>query len=50
MLRAIPAWRELGTEKWVREEEKRYKCPNCGIQLFHGVKKCINCEFAFNLD
>lgn len=45
MLRAVPVWRELGTQKWVEEEEKRYKCPNCGNQLFHGVKKCTYCEF-----
>lgn len=50
MLRSIPAWRDLGTEKWVEAEEKRYQCPKCGIQLFHGVKKCTNCEFIVDLD
>ncbi|MFX1568664.1 MAG: DUF3795 domain-containing protein [Promethearchaeota archaeon] len=50
MLRAIPAWRELGTDKWVEDEKKRYKCPNCGTQLFHGVKKCMKCEFIVDLD
>jgi predicted RNA-binding Zn-ribbon protein involved in translation (DUF1610 family) len=50
MLRAIPSWRELGTEKWVEEEEKRYKCPNCGTLLFHGVKKCKKCNCLVDLD
>ncbi len=50
MLRAIPAWRELGTEKWVEEEEKRYQCPECGNQLFRGAKICINCSVTVDLD
>jgi len=50
MLRAIPSWRELGIENWVAEEEKRYKCPNCGTLLFHGTKKCKNCNFKVNFD
>ena len=50
MLRAIPAWRNLGTEKWVEEEERRYKCPKCGNQLFHGVKQCNKCEYSVDLD
>ncbi|MFX1310515.1 MAG: DUF3795 domain-containing protein [Promethearchaeota archaeon] len=50
MLRAIPAWRDLETEKWVQEEEKRYQCPECGEQLFHGVKKCKKCGVIVDLD
>ncbi len=50
MLRAIPSWRKLGTEKWIQEEEKRYRCPNCKEQLFHGVKKCKNCNSKVDLD
>ncbi len=44
MLRAIPRWRDLGTEKWVEEEEQRYHCPNCGYKLFRGAKQCRNCR------
>jgi len=29
ILRAIPQRREMGTEKWVSAEEKRYHCPGC---------------------
>jgi len=50
MLRAIPAWRELGTEKWVAEEEKRYICPSCGYPQFRGAKRCRECKTSLDLD
>jgi len=50
MLRSIPAWRELGTEAWMAEEEKRYACPHCGVKLFRGAKRCRNCKEAVDLD
>ena len=50
MLRAIPQWRELGTERWVEEEEKRYRCPGCGQALFRGAKRCNACGEAVDVD
>lgn len=50
MLRAIPAWKELGTERWVEEEERRYHCPSCGYALFRGVKRCRNCAQPVDVD
>ena len=50
ILRAIPTWRELGTEKWVEEEEKRYHCPDCGNPLFRGAKRCNKCGIAVDVD
>lgn len=44
ILRAVPRWREVGTEKWVEEEEQRYICPECGNKLFRGAKRCRNCR------
>ncbi len=43
ILRAIPSWGELGTERWVEQEEKRYHCPHCGGELFRGAKRCRSC-------
>ncbi len=50
ILRAIPEWRELGTEKWVEAEEKRYHCPECGNPLFRGAKRCNKCKNPVNID
>jgi predicted RNA-binding Zn-ribbon protein involved in translation (DUF1610 family) len=49
-LRAIPYWRQVGTEKWVRDEEARYNCPNCGHSLFRGAKRCNRCKTDVDLD
>lgn len=43
MLRAIPAWRELGTERWVEAELERYQCPLCHEPQFRGARRCKSC-------
>ena len=50
VLRAIPTWRELGTERWVEQEELRYHCPNCGYELFRGAKRCRSCAQPVDQD
>ena len=50
MLRAIPTWSELGTERWMEGEEKRYHCPHCSYAVFRGVQKCRNCQSPLDLD
>ena len=50
ILRAIPYWREVGTEKWVIDEEARYICPECGHKLFRGAKRCNKCKIPVDLD
>ena len=50
ILRAIPRWKEVSTEEWMAEEEKRYICPHCGYPQFRGVKKCRQCKEAIDLD
>ena len=50
ILRAVPRWREVSTEVWMAEEEKRYTCPHCGYATFRGVKKCRQCKNPVDLD
>ncbi len=50
ILRAIPQWRELGTDEWVKQEEERYKCPKCDAELFRGTKRCRSCKEAVDVD
>jgi len=50
MMRAIPHWREVGTEQWVADEEERYACPSCGARLFRGAKRCRACGEPVDVD
>ena len=50
IMRAIPQWRELGTEKWVEAEAHRYHCPDCGEKLFRGAKRCRSCKTQVDQD
>ncbi len=50
ILRATPVRREIGTEKWVEQEEARYLCPHCGHKLFRGTKRCRSCKEPVDLD
>jgi hypothetical protein len=43
ILRAIPIWKELGTEAFIKGEEKLFACDNCGTKLFCGARKCRQC-------
>ncbi len=50
ILRAIPYWREHGTEKWIQDEEARYVCPDCGNRVFRGAARCNKCKANLDLD
>jgi hypothetical protein len=50
ILRAVPYRREVGTRKWIQDEEERYNCPACGQRLFRGAKRCNRCKTAVDPD
>ena len=50
ILRAIPHWRNVGTDQWISDEEARYICPGCGNKVFRGVVKCNKCKTPLDLD
>ena len=50
IMRAVPYRREVGTEKWIEDEEARYFCPECGNKVFRGVIKCNKCKTSLDLD
>jgi len=50
ILRAIPYWREVGTEKWIQAEEARYICPECDNKVFRGAVRCNQCKVKLDLD
>jgi hypothetical protein len=50
ILRAIPYWREVGTEKWIQDEEARYICPQCRHRVFRGAVQCNQCKASLDLD
>lgn len=43
IMRAIPLWKEIGTEAFIEAEEKLFSCAHCGIKLFRGARKCRRC-------
>jgi hypothetical protein len=50
ILRSVPARKKLGTEKWVKEEEDRYRCPHCGNRVFRGARRCGGCKELVEID
>ncbi|WP_319522259.1 DUF3795 domain-containing protein [uncultured Desulfosarcina sp.] len=50
ILRSVPYRREHGTEKWVEDEEARYRCPDCGNKVFRGAVRCNRCKAELDLD
>ena len=48
ILEAIPRWKELGTEAYVAEVEKRYTCSKCGTLLHRYATECNNCQNPFS--
>ena len=39
-----------GTEKWIKDEESRYICPECNQTVLRGAKRCNKCKVEVDLD
>jgi hypothetical protein len=50
ILRAVPHRKEFGTDRWMRDEEARYLCPDCGSRAFRGAMRCNHCKAPLELD
>ena len=50
ILRSIPYIQEHGIEKWIKDEEARYFCPDCGNKVFRGATRCNQCKATLDLD
>ncbi len=50
ILRSVPHRKKVGTEQWIRDEEARYICPECGNKVFRGVVTCNRCKAGLDLD
>ena len=50
IMRAVPYRRQVGAERWARDEEARYVCPECGHKLFRGAVRCNQCKTTVDLD
>lgn len=50
IMKTVPKWKELGTEKWVEEVEQQYHCPDCGNPLFRGTRRCNKCGISVDVD
>lgn len=50
ILRCVPHRREVGTAQWMRDEEARYVCPDCGNRVFRGATGCNTCRRPLDLD
>lgn len=50
IMRSVPYRREVGTEKWVEDEQTRYVCPQCGNKVFRGAMRCNRCKAELDLD
>ena len=50
ILQAIPYRREHGTSAWILWERQRYRCPECGTDLYRGCTQCPGCKTLWAVD
>jgi hypothetical protein len=50
ILRAVAAWREMGTDAFLQQEEMRYSCPSCHQIVSRGATECSHCHSPVVID
>jgi Zn finger protein HypA/HybF involved in hydrogenase expression len=50
IMRAVPFWRTYGMEAWIRAEEARYRCHDCGGATYRGAQRCPHCRTRVSHD
>ena len=40
--------KEIGTEEWLKEQEKLYTCPECGGEICIHDTECFDCNIKIN--
>lgn len=43
VLKNLTSIKEMGINKWLKEQEKRWSCPNCQENFSWYDEKCLNC-------
>ena len=43
VLENLRRMREIGAEKWIVEQEERWRCPGCGAQVDWYARTCYSC-------
>jgi len=40
--------KQIGLKQWIKEQEKLYKCPECGGEISMHDNECFNCGNKYN--
>jgi len=41
--------KEIGKINWLKEQQRKYKCPECGESIVFYSYKCVNCGYKMDL-
>lgn len=50
ILRSVPILKTRSVESFIENEERHYRCPQCGTRLYMGARKCPSCGLAVDLE
>ena len=50
IIRAVPILKWCSIQDFLDQEEKRYRCSQCGTRLYIGARKCPKCGLAVGFE